>query len=67
MTKIDDIKQAVATLSPDEMAAFRAWFEDLQEQLWDEQIARDEKAGKLDWLVEEAMAEHASSQTRRFR
>lgn len=52
MTKIDDIKQAVAQLSADEMKAFRAWFDELQEQLWDEQIERDEKAGKLDKLAQ---------------
>lgn len=56
MTKIDDIKQAVSQLSPDELKAFRAWFEELQEQLWDEQIERDEKAGKLDRLAEKAVA-----------
>ena len=67
MTRIDDIKQAVSTLSPDEMAAFRAWFDELQEQLWDEQIERDEKGGKLDWLVDEALAEHTAGQTRRLR
>lgn len=67
MTKIDEIKQAVTQLSPDELMAFRAWFEELQDRLWDEQIERDEKAGKLDWLVDEALAEHASGQTRRMR
>jgi len=38
-----------------------------QERAWDAQIERDEKAGRLDWLVKEAEAEHAASQTRVLR
>ena len=64
MSKVDDIKQAVQQLSPDELKAFRDWFEDLQAQLWDEQIERDVKAGKLDWLAEEALANHRAGRTR---
>ena len=54
MTKMDEIKDAVSRLSPDELAKFRAWFDELEEQLFDEKIARDEKAGKLDKLAEHA-------------
>ena len=43
MTKIDDVKQAVAELSPEDMKAFRTWFYELQEQFWDAQIERDAK------------------------
>lgn len=64
MTKIDDIKQTVAQLSPDGMKAFRDWFEVLQEQLWDEQVEREVKAGKLDFLKEEAKREHAAGWSR---
>lgn len=66
MTKIDDIKQAVAQLSPDELKAFRAWFEELQADLWDEQIERDAKAGKLDWLFEDAAREHEQGLSRKL-
>ena len=67
MTKIDDIKQAVTQLSPAELKAFREWFEELEAQLWDEQIERDVKAGKLDKLADEAIAEHRAGRTRRLR
>lgn len=30
------------------------------EQAWDDQIERDAKAGKLDWLLDEARADHAA-------
>ena len=67
MTKLDDIEKAVEQLSPEEMAKFRDWFEDLQERLWDRQIERDVKAGKLDFLAEEAERDHEAGLTRRAR
>ena len=58
MTKLEDIEKAVEQLPPEELAKFRAWFEDMQSRLWDAQIERDAKAGKLDWLAKEAASEH---------
>ena len=58
MTKIDDIKQAVTQLSPEELKAFREWFEELEATQWDEQIERDIKAGKLDKLAEKWRADY---------
>ncbi len=67
MTKMEDIKKAVEQLSPEELATFRAWFEELQARLWDQKIERDMKTGKLDWLAEEAEAEHKAGLTRHLR
>ena len=52
MTKIESAKQAVIQLSAEELEQFRVWFEEREEQLFDERIERDEKAGKLDRLAE---------------
>jgi hypothetical protein len=56
MSKIDDIQKAVEQLSPEDLAKFRGWFEEFEARLWDEQIERDLKAGKLDKLLAEARA-----------
>ena len=64
MTKLDEIQSAVEQLSPKELACFRAWFEELQARLWDGQIERDVKAGKLDKLAEKWRADHAAGKTR---
>ncbi len=64
MTTIDDIEKAVAKLAPNELAAFRAWFEAFDAQRFDEAIERDAKSGKLDRLAEDALAAHQSGQTR---
>ena len=58
MTRIDELKAAVQQLPPEEMKSFRDWFEALQEDLWDQQIERDIKAGKLDKLAEKWRADY---------
>jgi len=37
------------------MAAFRAWYVEFDAAAWDRQIADDEAAGRLDWLIGEAL------------
>lgn len=58
MTKLDEIEKAVEQLSPEEMAKFRDWFEELQATLWDQQFERDVKAGKLDKLADKWRADY---------
>ena len=54
---IEDIEKAVEELPPDQFAKFRAWFDELNAARFDEKIARDAGAGKLDRLAEAAMAD----------
>ena len=58
MTKLEKLEQAVTALSPEDFAKFRAWFDEFRERAFDEAIARDAAAGKLDELVAEARANH---------
>ena len=51
MTTIEEIEKAVAELTPEQLAKFRAWFDEFQARMFDEQIERDAKAGKLDKLM----------------
>lgn len=66
MTKIEDIERAVEQLSPEELAKFRAWFEEFDGRLLDEKIERDAKAGKLDKLVAEARENHEAGRREEF-
>jgi hypothetical protein len=52
---IEDLEQAVAKLAPDDLARFRAWFEEFDAARFDQKIERDAKAGRLDRLAEEAI------------
>lgn len=64
MTKIEALEREVASLSPEELAAFRDWFIEYDWQAWDRQIERDAAEGKLDRLAAEALAEFERGETR---
>lgn len=57
MTTIEEIEKAVAKLSANELARFRAWFEAFDAARFDEKIARDAERGRLDRLADEAIAD----------
>ncbi|RWP38253.1 hypothetical protein [Mesorhizobium sp.] len=64
MSKLEQIEKSVAELSPEELKAFAAWFETLKADMWDRQIEADAKAGRLDKLAEQALADHRAGRTR---
>ncbi|ESZ18818.1 MULTISPECIES: hypothetical protein [Mesorhizobium] len=64
MSKLEQIEKSVAELSPEELKAFAAWFEALKAEMWDRQIEADAKAGRLDKLAEQALADHRAGRTR---
>ena len=63
MTKLEEIEQAAAQLSVEERAKLRAWLEEFDAQLLDQKIEADANSGKLDWLAEEALADHKAGRT----
>ena len=64
MTKIEDIEKAVSSLSPDELAEFRAWFEAFDADQFDRKLERDAQSGKLDRLADAALAEFDEGRSR---
>lgn len=61
---IEDLEKAVAKLPSDQLAKFRDWFEAFDAARFDEKIERDAKAGKLDRLAEQALADYAQGRAR---
>lgn len=57
MTRIVDIESAIEKLTEDEFKELRQWFMEKEWKKWDNQIERDSEAGKLDFLVKEALEE----------
>nr|BAL54795.1 hypothetical conserved protein [uncultured Acetothermia bacterium]BAL59875.1 hypothetical conserved protein [Candidatus Acetothermum autotrophicum] len=55
MDTIEEIAEAVRRLSPQDLAAFRAWFAEFDASVWDQQFEEDVAAGRLDRLAEEAL------------
>ncbi len=64
MSTVEAITTAIAQLSPEQVAQIRVWLAEYDERQWDEQIARDEREGRLDALAERALAEHRAGRTR---
>jgi len=46
---------AVGKLSREELSSFRAWFADFDAEAWDQQLAEDVRAGRLDKRADEAL------------
>ncbi len=55
MIEVQEIQIAIESLSPEDYTRLRQWFADRDWERWDAQIATDSVAGKLDFLVEEAL------------
>ena len=56
MSGISEIQQAILALSDDDYDTFSLsrWFSALDWEKWDAEIEADAKAGKLDFLIDEA-------------
>jgi hypothetical protein len=61
---VEDLEKAIAGLSRDDLARFRAWFEEFDAARFDASLARDAAAGRLDRLAAEAASEHRAGRTR---
>lgn len=66
MTTIEDIEKAIAKLSPEQLAELRDWFDEFQARLFDEQIERDAKSGKLDDMIARARENHNAGRREEF-
>jgi len=57
MLTVEEIQAAIESLSEEEYARLRAWFSERDWDEWDEEIMKDSEAGKLDFLIHEALEE----------
>jgi len=64
MTTLEDIEKAVTELPVDQLAKFRAWFEEFEVARFDQRIERDAKAGRFDQLAEQALADFRAGRAR---
>jgi hypothetical protein len=60
MTKLEQIEQAISALPHDDIVALAGWFAEFHAELWDEEIAADAEAGRLDKFAAKAKAEIAA-------
>jgi hypothetical protein len=64
MSELEEIEQRIRKLSPEELAKFRDWFVEFDHLLWDRQIEADSKAGRLDKMAAEAVADYKAGKAR---
>jgi hypothetical protein len=64
MSEIEQIERQIQSLDDQAFAQLREWFIEYDHARWDRQIEDDAKAGKLDSLADEAVAEHRAGKTR---
>jgi hypothetical protein len=58
MSTVAEIESAIKNLKPQEIYKVGDLVDELREDLWDQQIDADAKAGKLDKLMEEARQDY---------
>jgi len=63
MTKVESIEREIRDLSDEELASFRRGFAEFDGAVWDAQIERNAREGKLDSLIDEAIQDHKSGKT----
>ncbi len=61
---IVQLETAILNLPPDQFRELANWILALEQQRWDEELERDEAAGKLDKLAAEAIADFKAGHCR---
>jgi hypothetical protein len=56
-SKVDKLKTEIEGLSQEEFAELSRWLSEKDWERWDEKIQADSAAGKLDFLIREALDE----------
>ena len=64
MSEVEQLEERIAKLAPRDLVQFRAWFLEFDTRVWDQQIEADAKAGKLDNLIGEALADYKAGKGR---
>jgi hypothetical protein len=61
---IEQLETAIANLPPDEFARLASWFAEFEAKPWDRQIEEDERAGRLDHVIQRVRDDIASGRSK---
>jgi hypothetical protein len=64
MSTVAEIESAIKNLKPQEIREVGQLLDELREELWDQQIDADAKAGRLDKLAEKALEDYRAGRTK---
>jgi hypothetical protein len=66
MSTVEEVEAAIEKLPRDQFFRLLSWVRERYEDQWDRQIEEDVKAGRLDRLAGEALAEYRAGLTKAF-
>ena len=58
MSCVQEITEQLRTLSPAELRELRAWLDEYEDRIWDEQFEAEVAAGEWDELADKALLDH---------
>jgi hypothetical protein len=61
---VQEIEAAITRLPPKEIEELAAWLEEYQAEAWEQQIARDVRAGRFEPLIQRAREQYRTGQCR---
>ena len=64
MISLEAIEEKIAELDNASFAKLRDWIIEFDHARWDKQIEADSNAGKLDFLIDAALAQHQAGKSR---
>ncbi len=64
MIQVETLEQHIAELDDDSFSKLREWFLEFDQTRWDKKIEADSNSGKLDFLINAAIAEHQAGKTK---
>ncbi len=64
MSRVEEIQSAIISLPLEEYAYLQQWFFERDWEQWEMEIEQDAASGKLDFLIDEAVAEKAQGRLR---
>ena len=59
MSRVEEIQSAIISLPLEEYTCLRQWFFERDWEQWETEVEEDAASGKLDFLIDEAVAEKA--------
>jgi hypothetical protein len=62
--EIEHLENRILKLDHNSFATLRDWLIELDNDRWDKQLEADSNSGKLDFLINTALAEHEAGKTR---
>lgn len=62
--EIEFLENRIAKFDNDSFSMLRDWFIEFDQARWDKKLEADSNSGKLDFLINAALAEHQAGKTR---